>query len=78
MKVKMRINGQEAGVAGGLDHLVLDQLKRSMQEKVAGLTCPEHTMAAAIEVNGESLSGLKVEIQACCDAMRKRVAKALA
>jgi len=35
-------------------------------------------MAAAIEVNGESLSGLKVEIQACCDAMRKRVAKALA
>ena len=78
MKIKMKINGQEAGAAGGLDHLVLDRLKRSMQEKVAGLTCPEHTMAAAIQVNGESLSGLKVEIQACCDAMRKRVAKALA
>ena len=78
MKIKMKISGQEAGAAGGLDHLVLDQLKRSMQEKIAGLTCSEHTMAAAIQVNGESLSGLKVEIQACCDAMRKRIAKALA
>ena len=78
MKIKMKINGQEAGAAAGLDHLVLDQLKRSLHEKVAGLTCPEHTMAAAIQVNGESLPGLKVEIQACCDAMRKRVAKALA
>src|SRR5437868_15170027 len=78
MKIKMKLNGQEVGAAGGLDHLVLDQVKRSMQEKVAGLTCSEHMMAAVIQVNGESLSGLKVQIQACCDAMRQRVAKALA
>jgi hypothetical protein len=28
-------------------------------------------------VNGDSLAGLKVQIQACCDAMRQRVTKAL-
>jgi len=74
----MKVNGQEVGAAGGLDHFVLDQVRRSMQEKVAGVTCPQHMMSAAIQVNGESLSGLKVQIQACCDSMRQRVAKALA
>jgi len=78
MKIKMKVNGREVGPAGSLDLLVLDQVKRTMQEKVAGLTCSEHKMPAVIQVNGESLSGLKVQIQACCDTMRQRVSKALA
>jgi hypothetical protein len=77
MQIKMKVNGRELG-AGSLDLLVLDQVKRTMQEKVAGLTCTEHMQPAVLQVSGESLSGLKVQIQACCDAMRQRVAKALA
>jgi hypothetical protein len=77
MKIKMKVNGREVGSAGSLDLLVLDQVKRTMQEKVAGLTCSEHRMPAVIQVNGESLAGLKVQIQACCDTMRQRVSKAL-
>ena len=49
-----------------------------MQEKVAGLVCSEHLQPAILQVSGESLSALKVQIQACCDPMRHRVAKALA
>jgi hypothetical protein len=78
MKLKMRVTGQQAGVAGGLDHLVADQVKRTMQEKVKGLTCPEHNMEAAVQVNGDSIATFKIQVHACCDAMRKRVAKALA
>jgi len=77
MKIKLKVNGQEAAAVGGLDRLVLDQLKQSMQQKVQGLTCPEHMMSATVQVNGDSLAGLKVQIQACCDAMRQRVTKAL-
>jgi hypothetical protein len=77
MHIKMKVNGRELG-AGSLDLLVLDQVKRTMQEKVAGLTCPEHMQPAVLQVSGESLSGLKVHIQACCDQMKHRVAEALA
>jgi len=77
MHIKMKVNGRELG-PGSLDLLVLDQVKRTMQEKVAGLTCPEHMQPAILHVSGESLSAMKVQIQACCDAMKHRVAKALA
>jgi hypothetical protein len=77
MRIKMKVKSREIG-AGGLDLLVLDQLKRNMQEKVAGMSCPEHMQVAVLQVSGESLAGLKVHVQACCDTMRKRVAKALA
>jgi len=77
MQIKMKVNGRELG-AGSLDLLVLDQVKRTMQEKVVGLTCTEHMRPAVLQVSGESLSGLKVQIQACCGAMKQRVAKALA
>ena len=78
MKIKVKAKGQEAGAAGGLDHLVADQVKRTMQERVKGLTCPEHRMEAAVQVNGESIATFKIQVHACCDAMRQRVAKALA
>lgn len=78
MKIRMKVKSQALGSAGGLDYLVLDQVKRTMQQKVAGLSCPEHMMAAVVQVNGDSLAGLKVQIQACCDGMRQRVTKALA
>ena len=77
MQIKMKVNGRELG-AGSLDLLVLDQVKRKMQEKVAGLVCADHLQPAILQVSGESLSALKVQIQACCDPMRHRVAKALA
>lgn len=77
MHIKMKVNGRELG-AGSLDLLVLDQVKRKMQEKVAGLICEDHLQPAILQVSGESLSALKVHIQACCDPMRHRVAKALA
>jgi hypothetical protein len=76
MQIKMKVNGRELG-AGSLDLLVLDQVKHTMQEKVAGMTCTEHLQPAVLQLSGESLSGLKVQIKACCDSMRQRVAKAL-
>ena len=77
MHIKMKVNGRELG-AGSLDLLVLDQVKRTMQEKVAGMICSEHMQPAILQVSGESLSGLKVQIKACCDVMKRRVAKVLA
>ncbi|HVH89576.1 MAG TPA: hypothetical protein VM912_22860 [Terriglobales bacterium] len=77
MRIKMKVKSREIG-AGGLDLLVLDQVKRNMHEKVAGMSCPEHMQPAVLQVSGESLAGLKVHVQACCDTMRRRVTKALA
>ena len=76
MKIKMQVKTGDLG-GTSLDAVVLQNIQQSVMGKVANLVCPEHGVPATVEVAGDSLQQVKFKINACCDAMKQKVVRAL-
>ena len=55
----------------------IEQVKRSYASTASQMYCPFHHKNARIEVVGETLDDLNVEVFACCEEFEKRVQDAL-
>jgi hypothetical protein len=82
MKIQFKIKaGQQQGssesVGEMMDRVGVEQIREQMRKKLEGLRCPEHDQVPQLEITGSSLKDLKVNIRACCDALRARAARAL-
>ncbi len=77
---KMKVGRAEAGgekVGDSLERTALEQVREQIQKRVEGLRCGEHDQMARVEISGDSLKELKLNIVACCDKLRNRALQAL-
>jgi hypothetical protein len=77
---KMKVGRDQAQgekVGESIERVGLEQVREQIQKRVEGLRCPEHDQTAQVEISGQSLGELKVNIVACCDKLRNRALQAL-
>ena len=55
----------------------VEQIKRSYASTVSQMHCPYHHKNARVEIAGDTLDDLNVEVFACCEEFEKRVQDAL-
>jgi len=55
----------------------VEQVKRSYALTASQMYCPFHHKNARVEIAGETLDDLSVEVFACCEEFAKRVQDAL-
>ncbi len=81
MKIQFKIKpGEQQGaesVGEMVDRVGVEQIREQMRKKLDGLRCSEHDQVPQLEFSGSGLKDLKVNIRACCEAMRARAARAL-
>ncbi len=61
----------------GQVELTIERVKRSYASTASQMQCPFHQKNARVEVAGETLDDLNVEVFACCEEFVKRVQDAL-
>jgi hypothetical protein len=62
---------------GGQGNTRFEQVKRSFVELTSEMRCPHHFKNATVEMDGENLDDLSVEVISCCDEFQKRIGEAL-
>jgi len=55
----------------------IERIKRSSAQIASQMQCPFHQKPPRVEVEGERLDDLNVEVFTCCDKFLKRVRTAL-
>lgn len=80
MKIQLKIDGRDASpekIGAAVEDAVLAKVKEQMTQKLANLRCPQHDQVPKLEMEGNSLKNLKIQIRACCDYMRGEAQRAL-
>jgi hypothetical protein len=62
-----KVNPQNIGNA--LEEAILEQIKKSIINRVGAVSCPEHGTLAKIICKGSDLDKLSFEISGCCDKL---------
>jgi hypothetical protein len=61
----------------GRVEVTIERIKRSYASTASQMHCPFHHKNARVEIAGETLDDLNVEVFACCEEFVKRVQNAL-
>jgi hypothetical protein len=62
---------------GGKFETTIERIRRSCAHTASQMQCPHHQKPPRVEVEGEILDDLNVEVFTCCDVFQKRVNAAL-
>lgn len=80
MKIQLKIDGHNASsnnVGAAVEDAIVAKVKEQMTQKLANLRCPQHDQVPKLEIEGNSLKSLKIQVHACCDYMRGEAQRVL-